>query len=549
MNSRSDAFLYHTTVILACLLFAGGVSATGAISQGTQVTHPGTESLGTVDFQVSCAEATRPAFDRALGLLHHMMYVEAQAAFEQLVENDPQCAMGYWGVATTLFQPLWGTRPSADELNRGWSLIQQAKDLEPATDRERRLIAATEAFFRDPETAEFRTRMERWTEGMQTAYQAHPEDHDTAALYALSRLALAQTAENRGPLLDEAEAILRDIYEQAPTHPGAVHYTIHATDADGRAGSSLDIVETYGEIAPEVPHALHMPSHIYVRLGDWPQVIEWNQRSAEAALKHPARDAVSHHYPHATDYILYGYLQQGEDEQARAIMEETLAKDNFQRSFISAFHLAAIPARYAVERREWSVATTLEPRSPDYLPWDEAVWGEGLTWLARGLGGLHTGDLSRAQEAEERLTDLRERATAAGDKHFATYIEIDRLILAGWMARAQDNPEEAISLMRRAGELEGTIEKHPVTPGALLPPNEALGDLLMDLDRPAEALEAYLAADGIWPGRYNTLLGAARAAAAAGDDASARVHYAELLQVAGNSDRPGVAEARSYLER
>jgi tetratricopeptide (TPR) repeat protein len=451
MNSKSGIFLYRTTIFLASLLFAGGLSATDASSQGTQVATAGAESLGTIDFRVSCDGATRPAFDRALGLLHHMMYVEAQAAFEQIVATDPACAMGYWGVATTLFQPLWGTRPSTDELNRGWVLIQQARDLEPATDRERHLVAATEAFFREPESAKFPTRIERWAEGMKTAYQAHPDDHDTAALYALSRLALAQTAEQRGPLLDEAEAILRDIYEQVPTHPGAVHYTIHATDADGRAGRSLDIVESYGEIAPEVPHALHMPAHIFIRLGDWPKAIEWNMRSARAALKHPAGKAVSHHYPHATDYILYAYLQQGEDEQARAIMEETLAKDNFQRSFISAFHMAAIPARYAVERHEWREAAALEPRAPDYLPWDQALWAEGLTWMARGLGGLHTGDFGRAREAAERLDDLRERATAAGDKHFATYIEIDRLILAGWMARAQDHPEEAISLIRRAG--------------------------------------------------------------------------------------------------
>jgi tetratricopeptide (TPR) repeat protein len=553
--SINHVCLFRTIVILACLLFAGDASAAEHTPSHSHMhddhgAYAIGEALGTVDFQVSCTDAARPAFDKALGLMHHMMYVEAQAAFEQTVEQDPNCAMAYWGIATTLFQPLWGTRPSADDLNRGWSLIQQAKALEPATDRERRLVAATEAFFRDPETAEFRTRMERWAQAMETAYQAHPEDHDTAALYALSRLALAQlAAEKRGPLHDEAEAVLREIYEEAPTHPGAVHYTIHATDADGRAGRALDIVRSYGEIAPEVPHALHMPSHIYVRLGDWPEVIEWNLRSADAALKYPVGDAVSHHFPHAADYILYAYLQQGEDDQALAIMEDTLSKDNFQRSFISAFHVAAMPARYAVERREWSEAAELEPRSPDYLPWDQSVWAEGMTWLARGLGSLHTGDLNGAQEAEGRLAELRDNAKAAGDQHFATYIEIDRLILAGWIARAQENPEEAVSLIRRAGELEGTVEKHPVTPGSLLPPREALGDLFMNLERPAEALEAYRASEKIWPKRYNTMLGAARAAVAAGEEESARGQYAKLLEVAGGSDRPGVAEAKRYLGR
>jgi tetratricopeptide (TPR) repeat protein len=554
MNSNlhrlKQTVVFITMAALISLIFALGVSADEAhFHMHEDRPYAGDEALGTVDFRVSCAEETQPDFDRALGFLHHMMYVEAQTAFERIVENDPECAMAYWGVATTLFQPLWGTRPSAEELDRGWSLIEEAKSLDPATERERNLVEATEAFFRDPQTAEFRTRIDRWAQGMEDAYRVHPEDHDTAALYALSRLALAQVApaENRGPLHDEAEAVLREIYEEVPTHPGAVHYTIHATDADGRAGKSLDIVETYGEIAPEVPHALHMPSHIYVRLGDWPEVIDWNRRSAEAALKYPAGDAVSHHFPHATDYILYAYLQQGKDDQALDIIEETFSKDDFQRSFISAFHVAAMPARYAVERREWSEAAELEPRSPDYLPWDQAVWAEGMTWLARGLGSIHTGDLGGAREAEERLAELRDSAQAAGDQHFATYIEIDRLILAGWIARAQNDPDEAVSLIRRAGELEGTVDKHPVTPGALLPPREALGDLYMDLDRPAEALEAYQESERIWPNRYNTILGAARAAKAAGDEESAKAQYERLMEFAGGSQRPGVAEAKSYL--
>ncbi|MBE0599172.1 MAG: tetratricopeptide repeat protein [Desulfuromonadales bacterium] len=551
---RNSSRFFRLATILACLLTAlGGTVLPDARAEISHqhddpAVRTGDEPLGSVDFNVSCAEATRPAFDRALGLMHHMMYVEARAAFEKIVESDPECAMAYWGVATSLFQPLWGTRPSSEELNRGWSLIQKAKELGPLTGREQHLVAATEAFFREPGQAEFRTRMNRWAETMEAAYRAHPEDHDTAALYALSRLALAQMAEERASLHEEAETVLRRIYEQVPTHPGAVHYTIHATDADGRAGKSLDIVKSYGEIAPEVPHALHMPSHIYVRLGEWPEVIEWNRRSADAALRYPVQGAVSHHFPHATDYMLYAYLQQGEDDQARAVLKETLAQEKFQPSFISAYHLAAVSARYAVERRQWAEAATLQPRSPDGLPWDEAVWAESLTWFARGLGGVHTGDLDRAIEAEGKMAELRERAKTAGDQHFATYIEIDRLILAGWMARAQNRPDEAIRLIRSAGELERTVDKHPVTPGALLPPNEALGDLLTDLDRPSEALEAYRSSERIWPKRYNTLLGAARAATAAGDAKSARALYTALIGIAGESDRPGVTEAKRFLQ-
>jgi hypothetical protein len=538
----------------ALFLFTGPGGAAEAAREaesgmyGSHDARTGDESLGTVDFQVSCAEATQPAFDRALSFMHHMMYQQARSAFEAIAEDDPDCAMAYWGVATTRFQPLWPTRPSADELEQGWTEIQQAQDLDPATERERNLVAATAAFFRDPETADWWTRIRRWADAMETAYEASPSDPDTAALYALSRLALSPVTENRGPLHDEAETVLRDIYKQVPTHPGAIHYTIHATDVDGRADNALDIVESYGEVAPHVPHALHMPTHIYVRLGRWAEVIDWNRRSADAALEHPAGDAVSHHFPHATGYLLYAYLQRGEDDRAREVLEETLAKDDYQRSFISTFHLAAMPARYAVERRQWEEAAALEPRSPEYLPWDEAQWAEGLTWLARGLGALHTDDLERAQEAEARLAALRADAKAAGEDTFATYIEIDRLILAGWIARAQERTDEAVALIREAAELEGTVEKHPVTPGALMPPYEALGDLLLALDRPDKALAAYKASDEVWPGRFNTLLGAARAAEAAGDDEAAQAWYADLIEVAGDSDRAAVAEAERYLE-
>ena len=552
---RKDILLFRIFPVLFALLLAAAPGAAEPQSphsfhmhDDVHMTRTGDEPLGAVDFRVSCGEV-RPAFDRALGLMHHMMYVEARAAFEKITQQDPKCAMAYWGVATTLFQPLWGTRPSADELQRGWTLIQEAKALGAATDRERHLVAATEGFFLHPDSPDFRVRIQRWADGMEAAYRAHPDDHDTAALYALSRLTLAQGAKDRGALLDEAEEVLRGIYEEVPDHPGAVHYTIHATDADGRAERALDIVRTYGEIAPQVPHALHMPSHIYVRLGEWEKVIDWNVRSAEAALNYPVAGAVSHHYPHATDYILYAYLQQGNDEEALAILEQTVAKERFQPSFISAFHLSAMPARYAVERRQWEAAAALEPRSPKNLPWDEALWAEGLTWLARGLGSVHTGDPVGAAEAHARLIDLRDRAQSAGDEQFAVYIEVDRRILAGWIAREEGDPEEAIRLIRSAGELESTTEKHPVTPGALLPPYEALGDLLMELGRPDEALAAYRASDEIWPRRYNTVLGAARAAAAAGDEGSAEDFYGELLEVAGESDRPGLSEAERYLHR
>jgi tetratricopeptide (TPR) repeat protein len=345
-NMLSDR---HTRVSVVLILAVGlTVIAASCAKQsrlhGERVAQAD-ESIGVVNFQVTCDRAVQADFDYALGLLHHMMYEQARGVFESIVETDSSCAMAYWGIATTLFQPLWGTRPSQEELDWGWHKIEQAEAL-VNDERERYLIEATKAFFQDPGSEDFQARIHRWLGGMDAAYRANPGDLDTAALYALSRLALAQRVEDRNLLYDEAEGILRAIYREIPTHPGALHYSIHATDVDGRAENALDMVESYGEIAPEVPHALHMPSHIYVRLGDWPKVIDWNRRSSEAAVKKSVNGAVSHHYIHAMDYLLYAYLQQGEDEQAQAILDEAAVRIGTKYRLLAHFTLP--PCRRAM---------------------------------------------------------------------------------------------------------------------------------------------------------------------------------------------------------
>lgn len=489
---------------------------------------PEGSSIGVVDFGASCDEAVREDFDYALGMMHHMMYVSARQTFEKIIEHDPACAMAHWGIATSLFQPLWATRPSADDLQRGWEHISLAMNYAEA-EREKLLIRSTADFFREPKTADFRTRIDRWVAGVETAYNAYPDDQDIAAIYGLTRLTSAQFADNPAPLFDEAERVLRNVFEKNTYHPGAIHYTIHATDADGRAENALDMVEAYGNIAPEVPHALHMPSHIYVRLGDWPAVIDWNRQSADAALNFPVNGAESHHYIHAIDYLVYAYLQRGDDEKAESVYRKALEKERHQASIISTFHFAATPARLAVEKRDWEGAIALKPREPAYLPWDDFAWAEGITWYARGLGFVQTGDINGAKTAEEKLNELRSSAKERGDDNIAVYIETDRLVLAGWIALAEGKNDKAIELTRQAAEMEQSVQKHPITPGALQPPNEALGDMLMKLNRPEEALVAYEASDEIWPGRFNTLTGAALAARLIGDEQKARKHLARLL--------------------
>lgn len=503
---------------------------------------------GKVNFKVSCSESVQADFDRAVAMLHNMMYVSARDDFEAIAEADPNCAMAYWGISTTLFQPLWGTRPNEEDLKKGWRNIEKARNLVDS-DREEYMIKSTAEFFREPGSAEFWARIQRWADAMDIAYDAYPDDADVAALYGLSRLTIAQRAEDRDSLHDEAEEVLRTVYEQISTHPGAIHYSIHATDVDGRAKNALDMVEAYGKIAPMVPHALHMPTHIYVRLGDWNEVINWNQKSAEAALNHPVNGAVSHHYVHAIDYLVYAYLQRGEDHKIEPLVEKVQANGQYQASTISAYHFAALPARIAVERRDWEKAAELQPRTPEYLPWDAFQWAEGLTWFARGLGAVHTDDVEAAHKAEQKLKELRDGAKSNGADDMATYIEIDRRILAGQIAHEEGNQQKAVELIKSAAELEKNTEKHPVTPGALLPPNEALGDLLVKLDRPAEAFKAYKASDAVWPERYNTLLGAARSANAAGNEQAAREYYKQLLANTGNSDRVAVSEAQEFITK
>lgn len=471
------------------------------------------EALGAVHFQPACDAEAASRFDRGLALMHHMMYQQARSLFKEVSRQDPDCAMAHWGVAASYLQPLWPERPDADILQRGREQISRARAVGAGDARELALIDAVGAFFQGDDTLAHRDRIESWAEAMAEAWQEHADDKDIAALYGLSLLSLAMAAdtERRDALHDEAEAVLREVWEAENTHPGAIHYSIHATDVDGRARNALDMVEVYADIAPNVPHALHMPSHIYVRLGDWQQVIDWNRRSADAALDHHEAGPVSFHYIHALDYLVYGYLQQGDVDSAAEVAREAAEVDRHQPAFASAFHAATIPARLAVEQRDWAAARDLRVRSPDNLPWDDAHWPEALTWYARGLGAVHTGADDLADDAIARLRELGELAREAGETRFATYIEVDRSILRGWKHYANDEPEAATAEMQAAAELETTVEKDPITPGALYPPNEALGDLLLALGKPAEAVAAYEAAEAIWPGRYNTLKGLATA--------------------------------------
>jgi tetratricopeptide (TPR) repeat protein len=530
------------------VLLLGGAHPSRVRAQ-QEADHP----LGTVDFPVSCSEPAQVEFHRAVALLHHMSYPEARAAFERVATIDSRCAMAHWGVAMTLFQPLWPTRPGPEALQRGWEAVQKAEALEPPTERERLFVAAAEAFFLEPASTDYWLRIRRWEKAMERLHVALPNDPEAAALYALAHLATAPADVVSRAHSDRAAEILLRVYEQNPSHPGAMHYLIHANDVSGRERESLEVTRQYEALAPSNPHAIHMPTHIYTRLGDWGGVIRGNLRAADAALEHPAGDHgefVWDEFPHAMEYLIYAYLQTGADDRAATQLNRLRATSGLQPTFKTAFHLASTQARYALERRAWKEAARIVPREPATLDWDRFTWPEAITQFARGLGAAHSGKVNEARNAAERLQELEDATRKTGEDLFARNIEVLRLELNAWLAHMAGEEEASVSLMQETVELEASTPKHAVTPGPTLPAQELLGDLLMEQKQPAEALAAYKRSLELYPRRLNSLLGAARAARAQGDEASARSFYQELLEVAeGGTRQPALEEAQSYLAR
>ncbi len=540
-NTRSNMLAVAGALLICAEAAAGSQSLAGQ----------GRESLGQVDFPVSCAPSVQAEFNRGLALLHHMTYPLAFSAFERVTELDPECAMGHWGMAMTLFQPLWPTRPGDAELRRGWEAAQEAGRSGAVTERERLYVAAVGAFFDPSGSPDYWQRIDRWAEATTAVYEAYPEDLDAAALFALAQLATSSRSGAPIEHQERAAEVLLAVHQQEPTHPGAVHYTIHANDFTGRERESLAIVRSYGEIAPANPHALHMPTHIFVRLGDWPDVITWNKRAASAALAQRAGENgeyVWDEYPHAVEYLAYAYLQRGDDVAAADIIQALHATPDIQPGFKTAFHLASTAARYVLERQAWAEAEALPLRSPGSVDWDRFPWPEAVTWFARGLGASRNGEVDEARRSIERLAALQDRASSLGEAPFAREIEILRVELSAWLAQSTGDSGRAVQIMEEAVALQGATPKNPVTPAATIPASELLGDLLTEIGDARGALEAYRASDEMTPGRFNSLLGAARSADEVGATELAREYYRRLLEiVVPESPRRGAAEARAYL--
>jgi hypothetical protein len=468
--------------------------------------------LGAVEFPISCSRPAQVEFDRAVALLHHMTYPEARAAFQHVSQIEPGCAMAHWGVAMTLFQPLWPTRPTPQGLSQGRDEMQKAKQ-GTLTSREQLFVTAAEAFFAEPISRDYWSRIRSWESAMEHVYSSFPDDPEAATFYALAHLAASTPATAR-TRADHAAEILATVLARDPDHPGAMHYMIHANDVPGREHDALDVTQKYSEVAPRNPHALHMPTHIYTRLGEWDKVISGNLQAAEAALEHPAGEhgeLVWDEFPHAIEYLVYAYLQKGMNDEAAAQVRRLLATGNLEPTFKTAFHLASTQARYALERHAWREAIALVPRQPTVLDWSRFAWPEAITHFARGLGAAHLNNEQIAAASVERLTALEASMRTAGEEIFASNIQMLRLELSAWIAHARGKQQEGIDLLQQAAALEASTPKHAVTPAPTLPAAELLGDMFMEQARPADALAAYRHALDLYPNRLNSRRGAARA--------------------------------------
>ncbi|MFK7856735.1 MAG: tetratricopeptide repeat protein [Granulosicoccus sp.] len=462
-------------------------------------------ALGSVSFPTTCSEQANATFQEGLTLLHHMMYVQAEAIFNEGIEQDDNCAMLYWGVAMANFHPLWPGQPSTDETKNGSAAADKLAGMTNLSAPEAGLVDAVVAFY-SPADASYRERVAYWADAMHNSYGASQNDLDTAAFYALSLLATAPRGDKSMEQIKAAGTLLEKLHDQAPQHPGVVHYAIHAYDNPLLAEKGLRFAQMYDQIAPSVPHALHMPSHIFVRLGYWDETIKWNRRSADAAIAQSHGDFVSGHFSHAMDYGIYAQLQTGDFEKAQESLEEFLAIANLQPNFGSAYALAASPARVLLEQGKWSEAADLPDTLHPAIPWDKFPQCVSMNAFARGIGAIRSGDIKNASNVLEELADLHATLDAKGLDYWKTLTEAQVLSIEAWREFSLGNKELAVTLQAKAADMEDNVGKSPVTPGHVLPARELLGDLLTEMGDEVNARIAYETTLSLSPNRRRSVL-------------------------------------------
>jgi tetratricopeptide (TPR) repeat protein len=548
------------TIFLAAIVCATLLTVNA--QDGSQHRHDSQETaltkLGRVNFRTSCSPKAQQQFNQAVAWLHSFEYEEAEKLFTHVSTMDPHCGMAYWGIAMSNFHQLW-VPPTPAELQKGSNAATEAVRVGAATQRERDYIAAIATFYKDAENNDHRTRTFAYTDSMRKVYENNPTDDEAAVFYALSLITKGMMVRDKTYVNEkEAAKILNRILVRQPRHPGVAHYLIHGYDFPSLAHLALPAARSYASIAPASAHAQHMPSHIFIRLGLWQQAINSNL-DAEAAAK---AFAVRHGMPgawdeqlHAMDYLAYAYLQGAQDKKALGVLEEMNKLPQVDPpTFKVAYALSAIPARYALERRQWNEAVKLPLEHPRMttFPWSNFPWATAHIHFARAVGAAHLGDTTTTRKAVEELASIRNSLTEVrGGYDWGKQVDIERQVASAWLKHAEGAEEEALQLMRAAADLDDVTDKHSVTPGAVLPAREQLGELLLELKQPAAALEAFETALRNTPNRFNALYGAARAAALSDNRQKAVDYYQKLLEFCRHADssRPELKEAMTFLAK
>jgi tetratricopeptide (TPR) repeat protein len=497
------------------------------------------QQLGTVHFATSCTPPAQQHVDRAMLYQHSFWYRRSKETFEQALQADPQCAIAHWGIALSL---LWNPHvpPPKDNLGLGLAALQKAAALPGPTPRERDYIQALLTFYTDHDTVAHGTRVQRYLQAMEALAQRYPGDDEAQIGYAIMLNVAASPNDKTYANQLKGAAILEPIFKRQPRHPGVAHYLIHLYDYPPIAARGLDAAKRYAEIAPDAPHALHMPSHIFTRVGHWKESIATNRASARAAKA--GNDL--HDQLHAMDYMVYAHLQLAQDGEARAAVEEMAAVTGYNPANRGGpYALAASQARYMVERSDWPGAAGLRPQESRF------AYVDAITRFARALGAARSSNPAAARADLVKLAELRDALQKANDRYWTEQVDIQWQIANAWALQAEGKSDEALRALSAAADAEDKTEKSIVTPGPLAPARELYGAMLLDRGRAGEALVAFEAALAKEPNRYNGLAGAARAAEAAGDTVKARGYYEKLLALTSgsNASRPELASARRFL--
>jgi hypothetical protein len=504
------------------------------------------QQVGSVHFPVSCAASEQKPFERGVALLHSFWYEEAEKEFEQIAKDDPGCAMAHWGVAMSLWHQLWN-RPDAAYLLRGAEQVKKAQALHPKTNRERDYIAALGVFYAKASKRDHQARAEAYSQAMQHMYERYPDDREAAAFYALSLLAAEPDGDTTFVNRKKAAAVLEKLFAEDPNHPGVAHYLIHSYDKPQLAQLGLPAARRYAQIAPAAPHALHMPSHIFARLGLWQDDIDSNLASIAATRKTAAMHMGGEgHQFHAMDFLVYAYLQSGREADALAVIEEVKAMpampDMSEYGFDPhAYAMAKFPATYALELHHWADAAALAP-VPGADDGDKSI-----TYWARAIGAARSGDTVAARKDIAELEAIEKSFLQKKKKAWAEAVGQDRQEAAAWLAHAEGKNEDAIQALRALAEKEEATGDEPQG----IPAREMLADLLLDMNRPEQALVEYEADLKFSPNRFNGLYGAAHAAEMAGENGKADTYYAQLVKscAGSNSSRPELSRAKELLAK